>query len=303
MHSVVAQRKGIPVKSITLFIFGGVSQISEEPKRPQDEFWIAFAGPLSSIVLGAIFLGIANFLVWIPEYVKAVALYLGFINIILAAFNLIPGFPLDGGRVLRSLIWWKNNNLIKATRIASTIGQGIGFLFIAGGILLALMVDLINGIWIALIGWFLQNAAAGSYRQLALQDMLKGHKAYEVMNKDCNIITPDLTVDKLVSENILANGKRCFLVTSNDRVTGMVTLLDVRSVPREQWHSKNVGEIMVPFDKLRTVSPETELAVVLKIITEDNINQVPVVSGGNVIGMITREHLLNFINLRGELQP
>jgi len=179
MHSVVAQASGIPVKSITLFIFGGVAQITEEPKEPKTELKIAFAGPLTSILLGGIF-----WLIWftVPatfEYVIAVAFWLGWINLVLGGFNLLPGFPLDGGRVLRSILWWRSGNLRRATKWASNAGRGISFLFIFGGIWLIFSGLWFNGLWLAFIGWFLGNAAVGSYRQLTLQQMLQGHAVSE----------------------------------------------------------------------------------------------------------------------------
>ena len=301
MHSVVSQKQGIPVQSITLFIFGGVAHISEEPKLPQDEFRMAFAGPLTSLVLGGIFLTISFLWINAPEIIKAITTWLGWTNIFLAGFNLIPGFPLDGGRVLRSLIWWRNGNLRKSTRIAASLGKALGYLIIFTGIAIIFMGNWLNGIWMAFIGWFLQNAAAGSYRQLELQEMLKGHTAREVMLNECDVIAAEMSVEKLVNENILSQGKRCFPVVIGSKVLGLVTLHNVKTVSRELWAHKSVSEIMTPVANLRTVAPETELSLVLKYILEENINQVPVVKDGNITGMITRENLLSFINIRGEL--
>jgi Zn-dependent protease/CBS domain-containing protein len=301
MHSIVAQKQGIPVKSITLFVFGGVSEISEEPKRPQDEFIMALAGPLTSLVLGIVFLSIWYFLKAAPEPVIAISFWLGWINILLAGFNLIPGFPLDGGRVLRSLIWWRNNDLQKATRIAAKTGQVIGYLIIAGGVALIFTGNWLNGLWLALIGWFLQNAAAGSYRQMALEDLLRGRKAHEVMTQDCNQVSPSMSVQGLVSDGILAQGKRCFSVVEGGRLLGLVTLHNVKTVPRELWQSRSVRDVMTPLHKLRSVSPETELGTVLKIIIGENINQVPVMKEDAIVGMISRENILKYINIRSEL--
>lgn len=301
MHSVISQKDGIPVHSITLFIFGGVAQISEEPKRPQEEFRMAFAGPLTSLVLGIIFLGVWYFWGNAPEMVTAITFWLGWINVVLAGFNLIPGFPLDGGRVLRSILWWRNGDLKKATKIASNIGRIIGYLFIFAGIFLIFSGNWLNGIWLALIGLFLQSAATGSYRQMALQDVLKGHKAFEVMIQQCDVVSPDMSVQTLINDNILSRGMRCFPVVKEGRVLGLVTLHNVKVLPREIWGDKSVQEIMTPFDKLKAVTPETDLSAVLKIILEENVNQVPVISGGNIAGMISRENILSFINVRGEL--
>jgi len=302
MHSVVARAEGIPIQGITLFIFGGVSMMTEEPRKPEDEFRMAIAGPLTSLALGIIFLAIWYFLKTLPEVVTAVAMWLGYINVALAAFNIIPGFPLDGGRVLRSLIWWRSQNLKSATRAASIVGRIIGYLFIFYGIVLVFQGAWFNGIWLALIGWFLENAASGSYRQLALMEMLKGHKVTEVMTGDCPIVPPELTVEQLVHDNILSSGKRCFpVVKTGAGVQGLVTLNEIRAVPRDLWLSRTTKDIMTPYSKLKTVSPDADMAEVMQILAEQDINQVLVVRDGNVVGMVARDNLINFINLRGEL--
>jgi Zn-dependent protease/predicted transcriptional regulator len=302
MHSVVARSIGIPIQGITLFVFGGVSQMTEEPSRPQDEFRMAIAGPLTSLVIGVIFLAIWNFLKELPEYVIAVAFWLGWINVILAAFNLIPGFPLDGGRVLRSLLWWRNQNLKRATRIASTIGRIIGYLFIFAGIWIIFQGNWLNGLWLAFIGWFLGSAAAGSYRQLELQELLKRHKVAEIMTTDCPVISSDITIEKLVHENILASGKRCFPVLQQETISGLITMYDIKSIPRDQWSFRTVKEAMTPVDKLKTVSPDDDLAKVMQLLAQGNINQVPVIKNNVIIGMIARDNLFSFINIRGELE-
>ena len=301
MHSIVAQKLGIPIHSITLFIFGGVSQMSEEPKTPKDELRIALAGPLTSIVLGLVFWAI---LYWIgphSEFIEGISWWLRWINLSLAVFNLIPGFPLDGGRILRSILWWRNQDLHRATRIASNIGRGVGYLFIFGGIFLIFQGLWLNGIWLALIGWFLENAAVGSYRQIALQDMLQGHTAREVMTRDCPAVPPELTVDALVNEYVLTTGRRCFPVKSDSQVIGLVTLSDIRAVPRNLWSTKKVSEAMTALGNMKLVSPDDDLSTVLRTLTEQDINQVLVVENGDIAGIIGRDNLLSFINLRSEL--
>lgn len=301
MHSVVARSAGIPVQAINLFIFGGVSELVEEPKRPQDEFRMAIAGPLTSLVLGIVFLAIWFSLKDIFEFIGAIAEWLGWINIVLAGFNLVPGFPLDGGRVLRSLLWWRNQNLKRATKTASTVGRAIGYIFIFIGVWYIFQGNWINGLWLALIGWFLEGAAAGSYRQLALQETLKGHKVVEAMTADCPVIPPEQTIEQLVHNNILTSGRRCFPVVHGGGIVGLVTIHDIKSVPRDQWATKTVKEVMTPFDRLKTVSPYDDLAMVMQILAEANINQVVVVKEGKIIGMVARDNLISFINLRGEL--
>jgi Zn-dependent protease/predicted transcriptional regulator len=305
MHSIVSQRQGIPVQSITLFLFGGVSQITSEPKQPKDEFRMAIVGPLSSLVIGGIFFGIyfgwRNVDTLAVQFITAIAYWLGYINLALGVFNLIPGFPLDGGRVLRSLIWWRSGNLKSATRIASNAGRAVGFILIFVGIWFIFTGNWFNGIWLALIGWFVESAAVGSYQQLLIQDMLKGHVASEVMSRDCVVIPPDTTIDQLVHGNILASGRRCFPVVSGSQIMGMITLHNVKAIPREQWSTETVKEAMTPFDKLKWVRPDEELSSILRILTEDNINQVPVVQDSEIVGMVSRENLLNFVNIRSKL--
>ena len=305
MHSIVAQRQGISVQSITLFIFGGVSQITSEPKQPKDEFRMAIVGPLSSLLIGGalfgIYFGLRHVDTFAAQFITAIAYWLGYINLVLGVFNLIPGFPLDGGRVLRSLIWWRSRNLKSATRIASNIGRAVGFAFIFVGIWFIFTGNWFNGIWLALIGWFLESAAAGSYQQLLLQDMLKGHVAREVMSSDCVVVPPDMTIGHLVNGNILTSGRRCFPVGSGSQIMGLMTLHNVKEVPRDQWNTETVQQAMTPFDKLKWVRPDEELSSILRTLTEDNINQVPVVEDNKIVGMVSRENLLNFVNVRSGL--
>jgi Zn-dependent protease len=306
MHSLVSIHQGTQIQSITLFFLGGVSEMTGEPKTAGDEFRMAAAGPFSSLVLGGVFLGIFFLLRSAAgeaaQFMAAISYYLGLINILLGVFNLIPGFPLDGGRVLRSLIWWRTRNMRSATKIASNIGRAIGFLFIFGGIWLAFTGNFFNGIWLALIGWFLETAASGSYRQLMLQDMLKGHTASEVMSRDCTVVPPDITLERLVNEHILSSGRRCFPVVSGGHTEGLVTLGNVRSIPHDSRKTTLVREAMTPLSQVKSVSPNEDLANILQILSENDINQVPVVWENKVVGIVARDNLINFINTRNELQ-
>jgi Zn-dependent protease/CBS domain-containing protein len=306
MHSLVSIRQGTQIQSITLFFLGGVSEMTGEPKTAGDEFRMAAAGPFSSLVLGGVFLGIFFVLRSATgeaaQFGAAISYYLGLINILLGVFNLIPGFPLDGGRVLRSLIWWRSRNMQRATKIASNIGRAIGFIFIFGGIWLAFTGNFFNGIWLVLIGWFLETAAGSSYRQMLLQDMLKGHKASEVMSRDCTVVPPDITVERLVNEHILSSGRRCFPVVSGGHTEGLMTLSNVRSIPHDARKTKLVKEVMTPLSQVKSVSPSEDLSTILQILSENDINQVPVVWENKVVGIVARDNLINFINTRNELQ-
>ena len=303
-HSRVAQAAGMTVSSITLFIFGGVSQLTEEPSTPKVEFRMAIAGPGSSLLLGGIFLGIFFATRNTVEVIAGLTFWLGFINVALAAFNMIPGFPLDGGRVLRSILWWRSGNLRTSTRTAATIGRGVGYLFIFGGIFLIFWgwPDwLFQGLWIALIGWLLENAAMGSYRQVALHDMLSGHKVSEVMSRECTMIPAGITVERLVNEHILASGRRCFPVVDDGRVLGLITMHNVKVVPQEQWGNRTVKEAMTPLDKVKQVRPDEDLTSVMQLLTEEDVNQLPVIENNEVVGIVGRDRLLTFINTRAEL--
>jgi CBS domain-containing protein len=192
--------------------------------------------------------------------------------------------------------------LQSATKIASNIGRVIGFLFIFGGIWLAFTGNFFNGIWLVLIGWFLETAASGSYRQMLLQDMLKGHTASEVMSRDCMTVPPDITVERLVNEHILSSGRRCFPVVSGGHTEGLVTLGNVRSIPRDARKTTLVREAMTPLSQVKSVSPNEDLGNILQILSENDINQVPVVWENKVVGIVARDNLINFINTRNELQ-
>lgn len=305
-HSLVALREGIKIQSITLFFLGGVAQMTGEPKTAADEFRMAFAGPFSSLVLGGIFLGIFSALngaaALSTQFGAAVAYYLGFINIFLAVFNLIPGFPLDGGRVLRSIIWWRSRNLETATRIASYIGRAFGFLFIIGGIYLFFTADFFAGIWLAFIGWFLQNAAAGSYRQVEMREALRGFTARAVMSSDYPAISPNLSLRELVQGYVLTTGRHYFVVAEEGRLKGVVTLENIKTVPQTQWGITPVKAVMTSADKVFSAHPEEEALSILERMDEHGINETPVVKEGIVLGIIVRENLLRFIRFRSELK-
>lgn len=303
-HSRVAQAAGIQVNAITLFIFGGVSQLTREPGRPGVEFRMAIAGPATSIVLGGIFWAIYFATKDSIEPLSGLAFWLGYINLFLAGFNLIPGFPLDGGRVLRSILWWRSGNLRKATWIAAIIGRGFGYLLIFGGIYY-IFVDvqkyLFQGLLMAFVGWFLENAAVGSYRQVALQDQLRGHKISEIMTLDCPVVSPRLTIEELVNQYILTSGRRCFPVVEDGQGLGLVTMHNVKVVPREEWHNRTVREVMTPMDKLKRVGPHEDLSSAMQLLTDEDVNQLPVVENNRIIGMVARENLLAFVHTRAEL--
>lgn len=302
-HSLVARIYGIPVKSITLFILGGVSQITREAARPGDELKMAAAGPACSLVIGGLF-----GLIWwltsgIVTFVAEMAGWLAIINVVLAVFNLIPGFPLDGGRVFRSLLWRATGNYSRSTRIATRVGQGIGYLFILGGILIIFFLRdaWFSGLWLAFIGWFLESAASSSYRQSKWRDALHGFSASQVMTTDSPVVPSDITVSQLVQGYIFTSGYHFFIIADEGRLEGILTLGNIKSVPQQRWNVTQVREIMTPVDKLKVAHPDQDALSILEQMDENDINQIPVVSGGRVIGLVARDNLIRFLRIRSEL--
>ena len=301
-HSVVAIRTGLPVQSITLFIFGGVARIVREPSRPRQEFFIAIAGPAVSAALGLLFWALSTNWPNPRSPLAALAEWLSYTNFALALFNLIPGFPLDGGRVLRAILWSIGGDLVRATRIASWIGRGVAYLFILGGLLLIVLDgDLLNGIWLAFIGWFLDNAASMSYQQLALRERLSNRVAREVLENDLPQVPRDLTLDRFIQEYILKTGRRSFPVMDDVRPLGIVTLHNVKTIPKDCWASTTVEAVMTPLERTIKVNPDDTLARVLEQMTVSGVNHVLVVQDGNLLGLVSREQVLSFIQTRSEL--
>jgi len=301
-HSFVSQAQGIPVRDITLFIFGGAAQISEEPKSARNEFLMALAGPATSLVLAALFglLWWASALVTAP-LLQALTSWLAWINLALALFNLIPGFPLDGGRIFRAIVWALTGNLHQATRVATGLGRVVAYGFIFWGILQIFGGNWVGGLWIAFIGWFLENAAKASYRQATFQELLAGHTANEVMMSDCPRIPRGLTLETLVDQVVLPSGRRCFPVVEGDRLSGLLTLHLIKKVPRERWATTRVEEMMIPLADLKTVGPDDDLTTIFERMTTEDVNQFPVMESGRLLGMVARDNVLAFLRARIEL--
>lgn len=300
-HSVLALREKVPVKSITLFIFGGVAQIGSEPPTAGAEFRIAIAGPLVSFALAALFAGLGAVLSGVDSLSASLA-YLGRINLLLGAFNLIPGFPLDGGRVFRALLWKTRGNFRSATKWASRAGRVVAFGFILYGVVQFFFGGgLVGGLWYVFIGWFLSNAAESSYQQVLLRDLLSGVKARSVMTQQCQTVPADMPLDRLVEDNILGQGQRCFFIADQGELKGLLTLHNVRRVAPDHRGQVTADQVMTPADSVYQVSPEDDVMTVLQKMDESDVNQVPVVEGGRLLGLITRDSLLHDIRLRADL--
>jgi Zn-dependent protease/CBS domain-containing protein len=301
-HSVIAMHYKIPVRSITLFIFGGVAQIGAEPPGPAAEFWIAIAGPIVSFALGAFCYAIEP-LFSAASPLLGLAMYLGFINIALAIFNLIPGFPLDGGRVFRAIVWGLTKNLGRATSIAANLGRFFAFLFIIFGVWQIFLGNFGGGLWIAFIGWFLDSAASAQVQQQVVQTLLAGHKVSEAMHiyQDDAVVAPDTTLQELVDHHILGAGRRSFLVEQGDEVLGLLTLHHIKEVPRSQWPATTVAQAMIPKERMKYVGPDTELWTALASMDRNGVNQLPVMRDGHAEGMLSREDAISYLRTLQEL--
>lgn len=306
-HAVVAKARGIPVHKITLFLLGGVAQIEKEASDASTEFWIALVGPVTSGVLGLILLALAWLLAWVPTSSAAtpgtaLLVWLGYINIGLAVFNMIPGFPLDGGRVLHAILWWAIDDAERSTRAAAFVGQIIAVLFIGFGILRFFQGAGLGGLWIAFIGWFLLQAAGASYMQVRARTLLHGLQAIDVMSTDYESVDPNMSLQEFVNKRLLPSGRRCFLVMQESRLLGLITLREVRAVDAQAWPHTSVGDVMHSGTEIHTVSRNMPLAEALEIMAREDINQLPVVSNGIVEGVVTRAHILQVVRSRAELR-
>ncbi len=302
-HSLVAMAHGIKVKSITLFVFGGVAQISREASRPLVEFLIAIAGPLVSAALGGVFIGIHLLTEDASRLVSGVSLYLGQINLMLAVFNMIPGFPLDGGRVFRAVVWGLRGNHFTATRLAARAGQGVGAVFIAGGLAMgAVTRNVFDGIWLAFIGWFLAGMAGQQLRYAQLRETLKGVRVRDVMNGGATMIPAGIDLRSLVEHYIALTSRRSFLVGDGDRWAGLVSVTDIKAVPRNKWPQTTVEQIMVPVARVVTVEADEDALRAIELMDERNVSQAPVMERGVLVGLLRREQVLEFLK-KPEQQP
>ncbi|MCK9275422.1 MAG: site-2 protease family protein [Syntrophales bacterium] len=303
-HSVVARSYGMPMKGITLFIFGGVSEMGDEPPRPGVEFAMAIVGPVSSVIIAGIFYGIS----WagseaVPVAVNGVILYLAWINGILAAFNLVPAFPLDGGRVLRSILWKIKGNLNWATRVASRIGSGFAFLLIFLGILNILSGNVVGGIWWAILGLFIHTAAKMSYQRLVIRRALEGEKVSRFMQKDVVTVKPSLTLRELVDEFIYRYHFKMFpVVADGDKLVGCISTRELKDVSKDEWDRKKVGEIAGHCTPESTIEPENDATEALSKMSKTNASRLMVVEGENLVGIIALKDMLKFLSFKVELE-
>jgi len=299
-HSWVALRYGIPVRSITLFLFGGVAQIGAEPPRALADFFVAIAGPLVSLALAACFYMVQPLVLGV-EPLLGLAKYLAYINLALVLFNLIPGYPLDGGRVFRAIVWSITKDMRRATFIAANVGRFFAFLFIFVGVWQMFTGNFGEGLWIAFIGWFLDNAASAQVQQLMYQGLLAGYRVSQAMNAHCSAVPADLSLQQLVDDHILASGQRCFLVDRGESPVGLVTLHRIKEVPRGEWATTSAAQVMLPLERSKQVGPDAGLWATLQKMDRDGVNQLPVTRDHHVIGMLSREDVITFLRTLQEL--
>jgi Zn-dependent protease/predicted transcriptional regulator len=301
-HALVAQARGIRVQDITLFLFGGATRAKVDSRGPGDEFLIAVVGPLTSGLLAGLFGIVASLGRDVLSTPLAGTLgYLAWTNLLLAGFNLVPGFPLDGGRLLRSAIWRATGSLDRATRIASVAGLGVGWLLVAGGVAWLLAGDLAGGIWFAFIGWFLVQAARSSYQDVELQQLLRGVEAEDVMAADLRRIPPELSLQDAVDHYFMRYNHGAFPVDEHGRTIGLLTLRGVRQVPREQWTTRRVRDHMVPLGDQVVVAPDARMDGVLDKLQDGEAGRVLVAQNGEVVGIITPTDLTRWLRRRRTL--
>ncbi len=296
-HSLVAKARGLSVKSITLFIFGGVSNLEQEPRSPGLEFQVAIVGPLTSLILAAICWAIALALRGVP-LVGAVFGYLAIANGLLAVFNLIPGFPLDGGRVLRSILWKITGNLRTATRWATRVGQAIALLFILAGIWVFFTGNFLDGLWLGFIGWFLFSIAQAANANVMLDSLFGRVTVGEVMNPNPLTVPHHISLLALVESYFLPRATRAAPVVAGEQLLGLISLTDIRQIPREQWAQIPIWQVMVPRNRLIVTTPQQRLSEALGLMARQSIHQVPVVQDDRLVGMISRETIMRFLEVR-----
>jgi Zn-dependent protease/predicted transcriptional regulator len=305
-HSAVALAYKIRVVSITLFVFGGLARIGREPSNAIQEFNIAIAGPIASFFLAGVFYGLRLFFPY-STMTGALAAWLAETNAALAVFNLLPGFPLDGGRIFRAIVWGVTKDFTRATKLAGTSGKIVAYGMIVFGASYALQGQWRSGLWLAFIGWFLLNAAQESVAQIAIRETLSGLRAADVMSHEVPTIARDISLEDYGHE-VLRTGRRCHLVVTNERLVGMMNVHTLNSVPRAEWAHMSVQAVMIPREKILWASPDEPLLGLLERLLAADVNQMPVVSGteddgAHIVGMVTRDSILRVMRTRAEVGP
>jgi Zn-dependent protease/CBS domain-containing protein len=302
-HSLIARKFGLPMKGITLFIFGGVAEMSEEPPSPKAEFFMAIAGPLSSIFLGIglLLISFAEDVIGISKALNGVIEYLAWINLILAGFNLIPAFPLDGGRVLRSVLWGWKDDINWATNISSKIGSAFGFALILFGVIEVIAGNFIGGAWMFLIGLFIRGSSQMSYKQMILRNSLSGEKVSKYMVSNPAVVSPDLNVEELIEDYIYKYHYKMYPVVEGEKLLGCVELKRVKNIPKEERSFKKVRDITEKCSESNTISPHENADKVLSLMQQNNRSRLMVVDGDELVGVISIKDLMDFLSIKIDL--
>lgn len=303
-HSIVANRNNMPIKKITLFIFGGVAQLTKEPDTPQAEFKVAIAGPLCSlaiVIISILLIRISSLLQINNFFVSAILNYVALINTTLLIFNIIPGFPLDGGRILRAAIWQFTNNLRAATRIATSIGKAFAFLLMLLGFAYLFQMQFINGVWFLIIGLFLHEAADMSFQQLVLKNALVGIKVKEIMDKNVIYLTNALTLEEAVNNYFLKHRYLGFPVVENGNLKGIINIQSIKSIPKELWNKTLVKEVMIKAREDLLIHPNDDVLDALLQLTKSGLGKLLVIQRGKLLGIIGQRDILNLLEIRTHL--
>lgn len=305
-HAAVAKLRGLPVRAITLFALGGVAQIDKDAADAKTEFWMGIIGPITSVLIGVVCLALSFLLGWNlagepNSPIAAMFMWLGVINIALGIFNMVPGFPLDGGRVLRAIVWWITGDANRSTRIASVVGQFVAFGFIIIGIWRFFSGAGFGGLWLAFIGWFLLDASRASGAQVEITERLNGVRVGDVMAREFPVIDGNSNLQTFAHDHLLPTGNRCFVVLEQGRPVGIITPHEVKTIERARWPYTTVADVMRSLENLRTVGPERPVTEALEVMGREDVNQIPVVQQGNLVGMISRGHIMRVLQTRAEL--
>lgn len=303
-HSLVARRYGVPIKRITLFIFGGVAEISDEPPNPTVEFRMAIAGPIFSLSLSAIMFSaysLGGYQGW-PNQVQGVLYYLAWANCVLALFNLVPAFPLDGGRVLRSILWSKKRDRVEATRLASKSGSWFGAILIGLGLIAVVTGNFISGVWYFFIGMFIREAALSSYRQVIITNTLEGESVRKFMNPNPVTIQPDISLDEFVDKYLLKFQFKMFPVIKNGNLLGLFTTQELKKVPKSDWMKDKISEHIQTVSELNTVSPDANAREVFLLMNRTGRNRLLVVENKKLLGVITLRDILQYMTFMFDLE-
>ena len=300
VHSLVAKSYGINVEGIRLMIFGGVSQLTEEPRTPRVEFWMAFAGPLTSLVLGGIFLGafFASRQFGLGPFIVVPAFWLGYINILLGVFNLLPGFPLDGGRVLRAIVWHFTGSLKRSTAVAAGLGKGLSYTMMLVGVLGPLFGNF-TLLWFILIGWYLLRASEAGYRQVVFEEAIQGIKVDQAMTMNPETVNPDINIEDAVKDYFMKHRWIIYPVVENDNVEGVISINKLKDVPRRSWKRKRVRDVMEPLSTDIVTSPDSEISDIMpKLNSKKTEGRVLVMKDDHLLGILTRADILRTIRRR-----